>query len=276
MSFVVLAPCLLAINVPSHVQSIGHGTEQAQTILLLTRLCPTSARPCKSSGSGFAVQGSVRSSFAQSAVLALFAFACGVPQPGDEEGETYSAITIDREPGGDSTGSCGGAALINFDTDYLHLIAVAGDWDAFRFNSTAEARTYKIRSTPPVGKQVECELRRWNGTSWYRVGYDPLSASCVIDYPASTVQQFCVRVTGTNGSADFITDVGKLQASTCNDGSMSGTDNCSPWPHYGCEANACKPSCGVLGGNVAPADPCENHGWTDMGDAYDVPYCCRQ
>jgi len=49
-----------------------------------------------------------------------------------------------------------------------------------------------------------------------------------------------------------------------------------PSPHYGVKGGRCLGSCGVIGGNAAYANPCSANGAQDVGQAYDVPYCCRR
>ncbi|MGE3974982.1 MAG: hypothetical protein AB7F59_10700 [Bdellovibrionales bacterium] len=47
-----------------------------------------------------------------------------------------------------------------------------------------------------------------------------------------------------------------------------------PYPHWGMKGNQCLKSCGYLGGTHSFSDSCERHGMRDVGNAYDVPYCC--
>jgi hypothetical protein len=62
--------------------------------------------------------------------------------------------------------------------------------------------------------------------------------------------------------------------------SLSGAASvCSPTtqmaPDWGAKNGQCLRSCGALGGTQALADACSNHGLTDVGAAYDAPYCCK-
>jgi len=43
---------------------------------------------------------------------------------------------------------------------------------------------------------------------------------------------------------------------------------------YGERAGECVPSCGGLGGVASYIDPCYNHGRSDVGKAWDTPFCC--
>lgn len=47
-----------------------------------------------------------------------------------------------------------------------------------------------------------------------------------------------------------------------------------PSPHWGMKGGQCLKSCGALGGNRGLSESCERYGMRDMGNAYDVPYCC--
>jgi hypothetical protein len=48
-----------------------------------------------------------------------------------------------------------------------------------------------------------------------------------------------------------------------------------PSPHFGVKNGQCRPSCGAMGGTQAPKSSCASKGLTDVGVAYDVPYCCK-
>lgn len=48
-----------------------------------------------------------------------------------------------------------------------------------------------------------------------------------------------------------------------------------PAPGWGNKDGFCLPSCGGIGGTLALANPCEDGGFTDVGRAYDAPFCCR-
>jgi hypothetical protein len=59
----------------------------------------------------------------------------------------------------------------------------------------------------------------------------------------------------------------------------SATAQCDPVnqpaPHWGMKNGQCLKSCGALGGTRAFASACSANGMTDVGTAYDVPYCCK-
>jgi hypothetical protein len=50
--------------------------------------------------------------------------------------------------------------------------------------------------------------------------------------------------------------------------------NTQPYPHWGMKGGQCLKSCGSLGGTRGLSESCERYGMRDMGNAYDVPYCC--
>eukprot|EP00937_MAST-01D_sp_MAST-1D-sp2_P003487 g3487.t1 len=47
-----------------------------------------------------------------------------------------------------------------------------------------------------------------------------------------------------------------------------------PYPGWGDRAMQCMPSCGGRGGTSSFNTPCDANGKRDVGQAYDVPYCC--
>jgi hypothetical protein len=49
-----------------------------------------------------------------------------------------------------------------------------------------------------------------------------------------------------------------------------------PWPHWGERRGRCLKSCGSLGGTHSFSTSCDRYGMVDMGEAYDVPYCCAR
>lgn len=48
-----------------------------------------------------------------------------------------------------------------------------------------------------------------------------------------------------------------------------------PAPIWGVKSGACMPACGVIGGTSASTTPCAQNGQIDVGQAYDVDYCCK-
>ena len=48
-----------------------------------------------------------------------------------------------------------------------------------------------------------------------------------------------------------------------------------PAPHWGVKNGQCLQSCGALGGTVTFSSPCADYGKVDVGQAYDVAYCCK-
>jgi hypothetical protein len=49
-----------------------------------------------------------------------------------------------------------------------------------------------------------------------------------------------------------------------------------PAPSWGEKGGKCLAACGLLGGTVAKASPCAKSGLVDVGEAYDVAYCCTK
>ncbi len=60
-------------------------------------------------------------------------------------------------------------------------------------------------------------------------------------------------------------------------GRSSGCDpRTQPYPHWGMKGGQCLKSCGALGGTHSFSNSCASRGMRDMGNAYDVPYCCSR
>ena len=49
-----------------------------------------------------------------------------------------------------------------------------------------------------------------------------------------------------------------------------------PAPSWNVKNGQCLPSCGALGGTIASPSPCASQGFTDVGEAWDVAFCCTQ
>ena len=96
--------------------------------------------------------------------------------------------------------------------------------------------------------------------------------------------QSCGLVGGTVAFTDRCENHGKVDAGPaydvaycCADAATTGLcDPASqPAPQWGEKNGQCLLNCGDLGGTVAFTTPCSTHGLSDVGEAYDVAYCCN-
>jgi hypothetical protein len=91
---------------------------------------------------------------------------------------------------------------------------------------------------------------------------------------------------GLGGTSAFETPCaqnGKVDAGSaydvaycCKDGASSVCDPATqPSPQWGVKDGKCLQACGLIGGTSAFETPCAQNGKVDVGQAYDVAYCCK-
>jgi hypothetical protein len=233
-------------------------------------------------GPPFAKRSTVRKTFAHLVIgFSLVSIRCAAPDEDSSKYDEEDVVTESSSPivakcalNGEECGTdtlptgCNVATFITPGGAHLYdEINTATDVDAFKWTSDGSAHNYRVRVIGESTAAITCRGYYWNNASsiWSQIAAAS-GSFCDFTIASSSVQTYCVRIFGNDYAslAPIDSSVGKTT-----------TSECGPAPHYGLENGVCKPSCGVLGGNYAPPNPCSNYGAQDMGDAYDVPYCCR-